>query len=38
MIADFIVYIENLINLFRLFQKIDAAGDTLLRVFSHESL
>ena len=40
MVADFITYIETLINLFRLSEKLDAAGDTLTRIYSelHDQL
>ena len=34
MIHDFLKYIETLINIFRLSEKLDAAGDTLTRVFN----
>ena len=34
MVADFINYIDMLINFFRLSEKLDAAGDTLSRIFS----
>jgi len=34
MIHDFLKYIETLISIFRLFEKLDAAGDTLTRVFN----
>jgi hypothetical protein len=33
MIADFVRYIDTLIQIFRLSEKIDAAGDTLSRIF-----
>lgn len=34
MIHDFLKYIETLINIYRLSEKLDAAGDTLSRVFN----
>ena len=34
MIHDFLKYIETLISIFRLSEKLDAAGDTLTRVFN----
>lgn len=34
MIHDFLKYIETLINIFRLSEKLDAAGDTLSRIFN----
>lgn len=33
MIADFVRYIEALVQLFRLSEKLDAAGDTIQRIF-----
>ena len=33
MIADFVRYIETLVQLFRLSEKLDAAGDTISRIF-----
>lgn len=33
MVADFMHYVETLINLYRLSEKLDAAGDTLTRIF-----
>ena len=33
MISDFITFIEVLVNLFRISEKLDAAGDTLARIF-----
>lgn len=33
MIADFVRYIETLVHLFRLSEKLDAAGDTISRIF-----
>jgi len=33
MIADFVRYIDALITFFRLTEKLDAAGDTLTRIF-----
>lgn len=33
MISDFITFIEILVNLFRISEKLDAAGDTMARIF-----
>lgn len=33
MISDFITFVEVLVNLFRISEKLDAAGDTLARIF-----
>jgi len=33
MVADFVRYIEGLISIFRLTEKLDAAGDTMSRIF-----
>ena len=33
MIQDFVRYIDTLIQVYRLFEKLDAAGDTLSRIF-----
>lgn len=33
MIADFVKYIDTLIQIYRLSEKLDAAGDTLSRIF-----
>lgn len=33
MISDFIKYIDALVQIFRLSEKLDAAGDTLTRIF-----
>lgn len=33
MIADFITFVEVLVNLYRISEKLDAAGDTLARIF-----
>lgn len=33
MISDFITFVEILVNLYRISEKLDAAGDTLARIF-----
>lgn len=33
MIADFIRYVDTLVQFYRVVQKVDAAGDTLHRIF-----
>lgn len=33
MISDFLTFIEVLVNLYRISEKLDAAGDTLARIF-----
>lgn len=33
MISDFITFVEVLVNLYRISEKLDAAGDTLARIF-----
>ena len=33
MVSDFLKYIETLIQIYRLCEKLDAAGDTLTRIF-----
>ena len=33
MISDFISFVEILVNLYRISEKLDAAGDTLARIF-----
>ena len=37
MIADFVRYIDTLIQVFRLCEKLDAAGDTVTRIFKNKT-